>query len=118
MPDSAFSPVSKVPFTPGVGLPQIVSVEYAYMLCMPADMAVSSAGHAPPEVLAGTIGVLGRLGFQDEMVLDSLARHLMPGVQQLKPEHITELVSDNIPLEVLVVTCSVGNHCLLHYGSA
>lgn len=65
----------------------------AYMLCMSADMAVSSAGHAPPEVLAGTIGVLGRLGFQDEIVLDSLARHLMPGVQQLKPEHITELVS-------------------------
>ena len=57
-----------------------------------ADMAVSGAGHAPPEVLASTIGALGRLGFADEMVLDSLARHLMPGVQQLKAEQIEQLV--------------------------
>lgn len=56
-------------------------------------MAVSGAGHEPPEVLAATIGVLGRLGFADEMVFDSLARHLMPGVQQLKAEQIAELVS-------------------------
>lgn len=56
-------------------------------------MAVSGAGHEPPEVLASTIGVLGRLGFADEMVFDSLARHLMPGVQQLNAEQIAELVS-------------------------
>lgn len=60
---------------------------------MPADMAVSSAGHAAPEVLASTIGVLGRMGFADEMVLDSLARHLMPGVHNLGAEHISQLVS-------------------------
>jgi hypothetical protein len=56
------------------------------------DVAVSSAGHASPEVLASTIGVLGRLGFADEMVLDSLARHLMPGVRHLNAEQIAELV--------------------------
>lgn len=56
-------------------------------------MAVSSAGHASPDVLASTIGTLGRLGFADEMVLDSLARHLMPGVRDLNTEQIAALVS-------------------------
>lgn len=56
-------------------------------------MAVSSAGHAAPQVLASTIGVLGRLGFADEMVLDSLARHLMPGVRKLEPGQLAQLVS-------------------------
>lgn len=55
-------------------------------------MAVSSAGHAAPDVLASTIGVLGRLNFQDEMVYDSLARHLMPGVKQLSAEHMQDMV--------------------------
>ena len=55
-------------------------------------MAVSSAGHATPEVLARTIGALGRLNFQDEMVFDSLARHLMPGVKQLKAEQLSDMV--------------------------
>jgi hypothetical protein len=56
-------------------------------------MAVSSAGHAEPQVLASTIGVLGRLGFADEIVLDSLARHLMPGVNKLEPGQLAQLVS-------------------------
>lgn len=55
-------------------------------------MAVSTAGRAPPEVLAKTIGVLGRLRFADEQVIDSLARHLMPGIQHLQPNVMHELV--------------------------
>lgn len=66
-------------------------------------MAVSSAGHATPEVLASTIGVLGRMGFADEMVLDSLARHLMPGVHNLGAEHIAQLVSAQDCLAVCMV---------------
>jgi hypothetical protein len=56
-------------------------------------MAVGIAGTAPPDVLARTIGVLGRLQFADQMVLDELARGLMPGVQQLAPKQLQQLVS-------------------------
>lgn len=59
---------------------------------MLADMAVGIAGSAPPEVLARTIGVLGRLQFADQLVLDELARGLMPGVGQLQPQQLQELV--------------------------
>lgn len=55
-------------------------------------MAVGIAGSAPPEVLARTIGVLGRLQFADQLVLDELARGLMPGVGQLQPQQLQELV--------------------------
>lgn len=55
-------------------------------------MAVSTAADAPPEALARTLGVCGRLGC-DEMVLDSLARHLMSGVDKLKPDQMQQLVS-------------------------
>jgi hypothetical protein len=55
-------------------------------------MAVGIAGTAPPDVLARTIGVLGRLRFADQMVLDELARGLMPGVQQLAPQQLQQLV--------------------------
>lgn len=61
--------------------------------CVPTDMAVSSAGSAPPELLASTIGVLGRLRFGDELVLDSLARELMPSIKQLKADQLAEMVS-------------------------
>lgn len=59
----------------------------------PADMAVSTAGRTAPEVLARTIGVLGRMGFSDEMVFDELARSLMPGVHRLDPQQMHEMVS-------------------------
>eukprot|EP00878_Enallax_costatus_P029846 GHUV01032409.1.p3 GENE.GHUV01032409.1~~GHUV01032409.1.p3 ORF type:complete len:122 (-),score=51.03 GHUV01032409.1:491-856(-) len=54
-------------------------------------MAVSTAADASPAELARTLGVCGRLGC-DEMVLDSLARHLMSGVDQLKPDQMQQLV--------------------------
>lgn len=66
-------------------------------------MAVSSAGHAAPPVLASTIGVLGRLGFADEMVLDSLARNLMPGVKKLEPGQLAQLVSWVLSMHAVVV---------------
>jgi hypothetical protein len=58
---------------------------------MLADMAVSTAADAPPDVLARTIGVCGRLGC-DQIVLDSLARHLITGVDKLQPEQMQQLV--------------------------
>lgn len=54
-------------------------------------MAVSTAGGASPAALARTLGVCGRLGC-DEMVLDTLARNLMSGVDELKPEQMQQLV--------------------------
>jgi endonuclease III len=57
---------------------------------MLADMAVSTAADAPPDVLARTIGVCGRLGC-DQIVLDSLARHLITGVDKLQPEQMQQL---------------------------
>lgn len=70
-------------------------------------MAVSSAGGAPPEVLARMIGSLGRLSFSDELVLDELARHLMPGVRRLEPHLMEQLVeglkgADHSPSVVLL----------------
>eukprot|EP00882_Tetradesmus_deserticola_P001739 GHRQ01001869.1.p1 GENE.GHRQ01001869.1~~GHRQ01001869.1.p1 ORF type:complete len:293 (+),score=119.49 GHRQ01001869.1:81-881(+) len=59
---------------------------------MLADMAVGIAGTAPPEVLARTIGVLGRLRFGDQLVLDELARGLMGGVGELQPQQLQQLV--------------------------
>lgn len=55
------------------------------------DMAVSTASEAPPDVLARSIGLCGRLGC-DEMVLDELARHLVAGVDKLQPDQMQQLV--------------------------
>lgn len=53
------------------------------------------------------IGCLGRLSFSDELVLDELARHLMPGVGRLQPRAMEELVeglrrADHSPSVVLL----------------
>ena len=47
-----------------------------------ADMVVGIAGSAPPEVLARTIGVLGRLQFADQLVLDELQELVRASVGQ------------------------------------
>ncbi|KAF8072944.1 ATXR2 [Scenedesmus sp. PABB004] len=55
------------------------------------DMAAGGAPGAAPEVLARTIGVLGRLRFDNEIILDELARELMPGVQRLEVGQLAAL---------------------------
>lgn len=76
-------------------------------------MAVSTAGDSPPDVLARTIGACGRLGC-DQIVLDSLARHLMTGVDKLQPEQMQQLVRVGLAgLQLAAVLCD----CMADYAA-
>lgn len=74
-------------------------------------MAVSTAGAAPPAVLARTLGVCGRLGC-DQMVLDSLARHLITGVDKLQPEQMQQLVRKYLSGVQCPHGCALALYCL------